>query len=61
MVHGETLKQGGMSHLDFSMKVRPMGKVGNGWLYKSAVAILRRVVPLASLRTSFSKESDRVI
>lgn len=35
--------------------------VGSGWLYRSAVAIMKRVIPLSTLRNSFSLETDLVV
>lgn len=33
--------------------------VGSGWLYRSAVAVLKRVVPLLTVKVSFSRETGR--
>ncbi|KAG5544683.1 hypothetical protein RHGRI_017205 [Rhododendron griersonianum] len=35
--------------------------VGNGWLYRSAVAVMSRVVPLQILKESFRKEHKEVV
>ncbi|KAG5553592.1 hypothetical protein RHGRI_011472 [Rhododendron griersonianum] len=34
--------------------------VGNGWLFRSAVAVMHRVVPLMTLKVSFGLETDKV-
>lgn len=55
ILRGETLKGGDEHHLKLFVK-----PVGNGWLERSAVARLNRVVPLSTLQVSFSMNTNRV-
>lgn len=34
--------------------------VGNGWLFRSAVAVMHRVVPMMTLKVSFGMETDKI-
>ncbi|KAI8534926.1 hypothetical protein RHMOL_Rhmol10G0134500 [Rhododendron molle] len=34
--------------------------VGNGWLFRSAVAVMHRVVPMMTLKASFGMETDKI-
>lgn len=54
--HGKCYSQvlnGDTSEQQISLKIEP---VGNGWLFRSAVAFMQKVMPLSSLEMSFHKE-----
>lgn len=57
VVGGESSKAGEVKEQIPFLKVRP---IGNGWLERSAVAIMNRVVSLTTLEASFSMESEEV-
>ncbi|KAI8569461.1 hypothetical protein RHMOL_Rhmol02G0281300 [Rhododendron molle] len=53
VVNGESSKQ---PSPNVSLQINP---TGNGWLFRSAVAVMRRVVPLLTLRASCELEMDK--
>ncbi|KAG5521008.1 hypothetical protein RHGRI_033528 [Rhododendron griersonianum] len=54
VVNGESSKK---PSPNVTIQVNP---IGNGWLFRSAVAVMHRVVPLMTLKVSFGLETDKV-
>ncbi|KAI8535208.1 hypothetical protein RHMOL_Rhmol10G0155800 [Rhododendron molle] len=57
VVGGESSKTGVVKEQSPILKIHP---VGNGWLERSAMAILDRVESMMTLKVSFSSETDKV-
>lgn len=55
VLRGESLKIGTDQQITLSIKPS-----GNGWLYRSAMAVMHRVVSMVTLNVSFSLETNRV-
>ncbi|KAI8543637.1 hypothetical protein RHMOL_Rhmol08G0234100 [Rhododendron molle] len=55
VLRGESSKTG--TDFKTTLSIKPSG---NGWLYRSAVAVLHRVVSMSTLNVSFSMETNRV-